>query len=183
MSFVRVSCKLQNESCAQSQHLTAKHVFISLVDKTGTLTTNEMTAVSLVMLESENNDDGTISIKEHPISGFSYSPEGQVDGIEQSTEVKNNPSGAVHDIAAVSALCNDATIVAGNDPKTESKRAYERIGEPTEAALCVLTEKLGGYFDVSSTSAPQILASANVNKWRESHPRQATLGECFHGPL
>ena len=130
------------------------------------------------MLESENTDDN-ISIKEHPISGFSYSPEGTVDGIEQSTEVNNNPSGAVYDIAAVSALCNDASIVAGNDPKTESKRVYERIGEPTEAALCVLTEKLGGYSDVGSTTEPQVLASANVNKWRESHPRQATLGECI----
>ena len=52
-----------------------------------------MTAVSLVMLESDNNDD--ISVKEHTISGVSYSPEGTVDGIEQSIEVKNNPSGAV----------------------------------------------------------------------------------------
>lgn len=134
-----------------------------------------MTAVSLVMLESENNGD--ISVKEHTISGVSYSPEGTVDGIEQSTEVKINPSGAVYDIAAVSALCNDAIVVAGNDPKTESKRAFERIGEPTEAALCVLTEKLGGFAETSSASTPQLLASANVNKWREFHTRQATLGK------
>lgn len=131
-----------------------------------------MTAVSLVLLESDNND---ISVKEHTISGVSYSPEGIVEGIEKSTEIKNNPSGAVFDIAAVSALCNDATVVAGND--SESKRAFERIGEPTEAALCVLTEKLGGYADDLAGFTPQALASANVNKWRDAHPRHATLGE------
>lgn len=142
------------------------------IDKTGTLTTNEMTAVSLLLLES-NHDDG-ICVKEHRISGVSYSPEGEVDGIEKTTEIINNPTGAVNDIAAVSALCNDASIVGGyNGP---SKRTFERIGEPTEAALCVLAEKLGGQCDESSSTTPQILASANVNKWRECHPRQATLG-------
>lgn len=132
-----------------------------------------MTAVSLVLLETDSNND--ISIQEHGISGFSYSPEGKVDGIEQSTEIKNNPSGAVFDVAAASALCNDAIVVAGSD--SESKRPFERIGEPTEAALCVLTEKLGGYSDATSPASPQVLASANVNEWRKSHPRHATLGE------
>lgn len=131
-----------------------------------------MTAVSLVMLESDN--DG-ISVKEHAISGVSYSPEGTVDGIKQTAEIINNPTGAVHDIAAVSALCNDATIVGYNDNK--AGRAFERIGEPTEAALCVLAEKLGGHYDGSVPTTPQIRASANVNKWREMYPRQATLGK------
>ena len=148
------------------------------IDKTGTLTTNEMTAVSLVMLESDDNQlNDQLSVQEHKIDGFSYSPEGTVHGIQQSIEIQNNPSGAVFDIAAVSALCNDATVVAGNDPKTDSKRAFERIGEPTEAALCVLTEKLGGYATNSLRSTPQLLGSANVNKWRESHARQASLGK------
>eukprot|EP00804_Cyclotella_cryptica_P006798 CCRYP_010940-RA/>CCRYP_010940-RA protein AED:0.06 eAED:0.06 QI:120/1/1/1/1/1/10/866/1228 len=139
-------------------------------DKTGTLTTNEMTAVSLLLLESDHADG--ICVKEHHISGVSYSPEGEVDGIKKTTEILNNPKGAVNDIAAVSALCNDASIVGYNGP---SKRAFERIGEPTEAALCVLAEKLGGHYDEAISAAPQILASANVNKWRECHPRQATL--------
>lgn len=130
-----------------------------------------MTAVSLVMLESDN--DG-ISVKEHAISGVSYSPEGTVDGIKQTAEIINNPTGAVHDIAAVSALCNDATIVGYNN---KAGRAFERIGEPTEAALCVLAEKLGGHYDGSVPTTPQIRASANVNKWREMYPRQATLGK------
>jgi len=141
-------------------------------DKTGTLTTNEMTAVSLVLLESV---DGNIVVEEHPISGFSYSPEGSISGVEHSREVKNNPKGAVADVAAVSALCNDANIVGNNSPEGSSK-IYERIGEPTEAALCVLTEKLGGKSpDIQFDLTPKSRASANVSAWRADHPRQATL--------
>jgi Ca2+-transporting ATPase len=137
-------------------------------DKTGTLTTNEMTAVSLVLLE-ENS-----LLEEYSISGVSYSPEGTVDGIEHSTEIQSNPHGAVADIAAVSALCNDATIVGHDAPKASGKK-YERLGEPTEAALCVLAEKLGGKFSESVSTTPSTLASANVNVWRIEHPSQATL--------
>ena len=136
-------------------------------DKTGTLTTNEMTAVSLVLLENS-------AVEEHEISGVSYSPIGAINGIEHSLEVQRNPNGAIADIAAVSALCNDANIVGYNEPKAASKE-FERIGEPTEAALCVLTEKLGGKYTESQSTKPQTIASANVNIWRVDHPRQATL--------
>jgi Ca2+-transporting ATPase len=136
-------------------------------DKTGTLTTNEMTAVSLVLLENTK-------IEEHKVSGVSYSPTGVIDGIEHSSEIHNNPNGAVADVAAVSALCNDANIVGYDEPKASSK-SYERLGEPTEAALCVLAEKLGGKSSDSEVATTQTLAAANVNSWRTDHPRQATL--------
>lgn len=162
-----------------------------------------MTVVSLVVLEK--TDKGISKIREHTVEGFSYSPLGSVAGIKCNEEVEGRPLGALADVAAVSALCNDARIV-GNDnivddstdetlsrtkKKTKDhgssdKKVYERVGEPTEAALCVLAEKIGGmssffeqghadrqglHFDV----APSLLASSNVNKWRELHPRAATL--------
>ena len=135
-------------------------------DKTGTLTTGEMTAVSLVLLENTG-------IIEHTISGVSYSPIGTVNGIDPS-ELTKHPNGSVADVAAVSALANDASIVGHNDPMASSK-TYERLGEPTEAALCVLAEKLGGKCDNLELSTPQTLAAANVNSWRAQNPRQATL--------
>jgi Ca2+-transporting ATPase len=193
-----------------------------------------MTAVSLVILE--HDDAGKPTIKEHEVEGFSYSPMGKVDGIPYNREVKEQPLGAVADVAAVSALCNDARILGYDDDNTftmhpdmnttvpleesaseadnatkttmsviatksstrkkkkpkkkmscSRERTYERIGEPTEAALCVLTEKLGGmshyleeggqldrsglHFNVP----PSVLASANVDSWRNTHPRLATL--------
>ena len=135
-------------------------------DKTGTLTTNEMTAVSLVMIEN-------YVVEEHSISGVSYSPVGTVDGVERELEVLRNPHGAVADIAAVSSLCNDARINGNNNPEGTLK-PYDRIGEPTEAALCVLAEKLGGKIK-ERASLNSDLASANVNSWRSAHPRSATL--------
>ncbi|EEC45427.1 probable serca-type calcium ATPase, partial [Phaeodactylum tricornutum CCAP 1055/1] len=148
-------------------------------DKTGTLTTNEMTVVSLVLLE--HDEVGEVSIRERIVEGFSYSPVGEVEGIQYNKEVKEDPLGSVADVAAVCALCNDAKILG-----IDSEKAFQRVGEPTEAALCILAEKLGGmshylekgrldkkglHFDVP----PSVLASANVESWREAHPRLATL--------
>jgi len=94
-------------------------------DKTGTLTTNEMTAVSLVVFEEDR------TVVEHNIIGSSYSPVGHIDGIMSGEEIKSFPYGSVTDIAAVSALCNDAKIV-GHDKHAEDEKDYERVGEPTE---------------------------------------------------
>lgn len=76
-----------------------------------------MTAVSLVVLE--HNPAGNPAIIEHSIEGFSYSPFGVIDGIVANEEVKQGPLGSVADVAAVSALCNDAYIV-GNDSKLQA---------------------------------------------------------------
>lgn len=213
-------------------------------DKTGTLTTNEMTVVSLILLEKKarskyetsgnNLPNRSPTVVEHAVEGYSYSPIGTVEGIIAHKEIHENPQGSVADVAAVSALCNDAKVV-GNDAalakgtmnedvvgksdqtKTENphssindksnnsdrnpknkiqeiaqEKAYVRVGEPTEAALCVLAEKLGGlfhYFDPEASLLehmdpstglhinipPSVLASANVNSWRSTHPRHATL--------
>jgi Ca2+-transporting ATPase len=200
-------------------------------DKTGTLTTNEMTAVSLVLLEKVQvgKKTKTTTIQEHAIDGISYSPIGQVNGVVPNEEVKSLPHGSVADVAAVAALCNDAKIIGVDvngdgdvdvdvsddedmvdqhgktvrkihhhgqanrnnkkkDP-VEKKKTYVRAGEPTEAALCVLAEKIGGmshYLDgppmahmgktgLHIYAPPSVLASANVNSWRDSHKRKATL--------
>lgn len=155
-------------------------------DKTGTLTTNEMTAVGLVLLEHEPGGEGIIS--EHSIEGYSYSPMGRIQEISPR-EVKDNPLGSAADVASVAALCNDAKIV-GRDidevvKANESEKAFERVGEPTEAALCILSEKLGGMSNFVKSDGhtdrsglhfpPSVMASANVDAWRSLHPRLATL--------
>lgn len=189
-------------------------VSVICTDKTGTLTTNEMTAVSLLLMESTGGKN--IGLIEHRVEGTSYSPVGAVDGIMSNQEVKDAPLGAVADVAAVCALCNDAKIVGHNPALTSEivvdehghtesyrgettppkkkkitdqvEKTFERVGEPTEAALCVLAEKLGGmslymdsiheYVDQSGLHiniSPSDLASANVKEWRNTHRRQATL--------
>eukprot|EP00547_Thalassionema_nitzschioides_P004173 CAMPEP_0194213662 /NCGR_PEP_ID=MMETSP0156-20130528/14402_1 /TAXON_ID=33649 /ORGANISM="Thalassionema nitzschioides, Strain L26-B" /LENGTH=1041 /DNA_ID=CAMNT_0038941743 /DNA_START=244 /DNA_END=3369 /DNA_ORIENTATION=- len=144
-------------------------------DKTGTLTTNEMTVVSLVLLEEQKSEP---SFQEHHVEGFSYAPIGIIDGIISGEEVKRFPRGAVAEVAAVSALCNDAKILGHDTEKIDEKR-FERVGEPTEAALCVLAEKVGGMTLQSESDGldvpPSVLANANVNAWRSTYSRIATL--------
>ena len=105
-----------------------------------------MTAVSLVLFEKKK-DRWISPVVEHPIQGSSYSPVGSVKDIVSNEEVRHCPYGSVADIAAISALCNDAKIV-GNDAafkqkqgsktkrkkkgSSEADKIYERVGEPTE---------------------------------------------------
>jgi hypothetical protein len=91
-----------------------------------------MTAVSLVLFEDDH------SVMEHNIIGSSYSPTGYVEGIEPGEEIRSKPRGSVADIAAVSALCNDAKIL-GHDEHSEDEKDFERVGEPTEGRYSILS--------------------------------------------
>ncbi|KAG0147312.1 hypothetical protein CROQUDRAFT_656235 [Cronartium quercuum f. sp. fusiforme G11] len=100
-------------------------------DKTGTLTTNQM-SVSKFLVASGSNLD------EYSVEGATYAPEGHV--IDASGKRLIQPSAEVpmiENLARVCALCNESKVVMN-----EATRTYINIGEPTEAALKVLVEKL-----------------------------------------
>lgn len=96
-------------------------------DKTGTLTMNEMTAVSFVHIGKTAAD-----IREFEVSGTSYDPKGKIEGLGH---ISKSDKG-LQDIANVCAICNESQILYKDDK-------FVRVGEPTEAALRVLVEKLG----------------------------------------
>jgi Ca2+-transporting ATPase len=128
-------------------------------DKTGTLTTNQMTAVALVHPSAE---DGT---REYAVEGISYRPQGTVVGMER---LSSTSRGALA-LSKVCSLCNEAQIVY-NAPSDK----YERIGEPTEAALKVLVEKMG----LPTVEPPSSAADAAVvcnNAWMRAFKQQALL--------
>ncbi|CAO3656056.1 unnamed protein product [Mucor fragilis] len=102
-------------------------------DKTGTLTTNQM-SVSRVALVS----NGSGAIQELAIDGTSYEPTGLVKSVSNNQAVTPTSDSVMHDVALVCSLCNDARIVYDASADT-----YTAIGEPTEAALQVLVEKMG----------------------------------------
>ncbi|KAI7876784.1 SERCA-type calcium-translocating P-type ATPase [Mucor mucedo] len=101
-------------------------------DKTGTLTTNQMSVSRVAMVANASGD-----LTELFIEGTSYEPTGDVKAGNGQIVTPVSDS-ALHDIAKVCSLCNDARIVY--DETTDS---YASIGEPTEAALQVLVEKFG----------------------------------------
>ena len=97
-------------------------------DKTGTLTTNEMTVVNITIFDRYGHADA------HEVTGLSYSPLGEV----QNLEYLQSSQKALCKIEEVCALCNESSIHFN-----ESTQKYQAVGEPTEAALHVLVEKLG----------------------------------------
>jgi len=80
------------------------------------------------------------------------------------------PEGAVSDLCQTMALCNDARLIGYLDGN-EAKFRYE--GEPTEAALLVLVEKLGNPMD--GETSPNILVEYNRKVWSSLWTRYKTL--------
>ncbi|KAF4317053.1 hypothetical protein BBO99_00006355 [Phytophthora kernoviae] len=116
-------------------------------DKTGTLTTNEMSCVTFSHFGKLDSELVT-----YDVEGHTYAPIGKIEGA---------PLGqfkAVSSLATVCALCNESAI-----EYLEGK--YVRVGEPTEAALKVLVEKIG--FPQDSTK------QAELDSLRQSDPAKA----------
>ncbi|XP_072351198.1 sarcoplasmic/endoplasmic reticulum calcium ATPase 2 [Scyliorhinus torazame] len=102
-------------------------------DKTGTLTTNQMSVCRMFIVDKVEGEQ--CSLKEFSISGSTYSPEGQVE--LDSKIVKCSDYDGLVELATICALCNDSSL-----DYNETKGVYEKVGEATETALCCLAEKM-----------------------------------------
>lgn len=131
-------------------------------DKTGTLTTNQMSVSRLFCLEkSEGND---ISFLEFEITGSTYEPIGDVSLNGQ--RVRAHDYDVLHEVGTISIMCNDSAI-----DFNEFKQVFEKVGEATETALIVLAEKLNP-FNVPKTGLDRRGAAIAVrqdleSKWRK----------------
>ncbi|KCV68436.1 Ca2+ transporting ATPase, sarcoplasmic/endoplasmic reticulum [Fonticula alba] len=103
-------------------------------DKTGTLTTNKMSVIKMCIF------DDTATPVEYDIEDSLYRPTSRIlsNGKEQIDLALN--SAAIAELSRICSLCNDSDIQF--NPETG---AYQALGEPTEAALKVLAEKVGSY--------------------------------------
>jgi len=106
-------------------------------DKTGTLTTNQM-SVSRMFVVDKVDDDGAPFFHEFEITGSTYEPIGEVslDG----RKVKCGDYDSLHELATICMMCNDSSI-----DFNEFKQAFEKVGEATETALITLGEKMNPY--------------------------------------
>ena len=57
---------------------------------------------------------GIVAVKEHPVTGTSYDPAGEVMGVRRD-ETMEVPEGSAADACAIMTLCNDARIVGVDD--------------------------------------------------------------------
>lgn len=103
-------------------------------DKTGTLTKNQMCATQIVFLGGSVSDPKTCKVEEK-----SYSTQGWVQGIDENVYKANR---ALRDIAVVCTLNNKSSIVY-------NENEFQRMGEPTEAALKVVAEKIAQFDPLS----------------------------------
>ncbi|KAF1815990.1 calcium ATPase [Eremomyces bilateralis CBS 781.70] len=101
-------------------------------DKTGTLTTNQMSVNKVVYVSANGR-----SLDEIDVEGTSFAPEGALRrGGKQITHPA--ASSTLAQLAEAIALCNDAMVSYESRSGT-----YGIVGEPTEGALRVLAEKIG----------------------------------------
>ncbi|KXZ46192.1 hypothetical protein GPECTOR_46g261 [Gonium pectorale] len=124
-------------------------------DKTGTLTTNQMSVVALAALAGP---DGT-TVRRFTVAGHTYNPdEGEVEGLAPGAGLDR----ALQTVAEVCAACNEASLEFKGS-------AFRAVGAPTEAALLVLAEKLG-MADPLETAAARKKRTATP----EEHPQPVT---------
>lgn len=131
-------------------------------DKTGTLTTNQMSVNKIVHL----NEDGS-DLTELEVEGTTFAPRG---AIKSNGEVVQNLCGSsatIRQMAEVAALCNDAQLAY--DSRTAT---FSSVGEPTEGALRVLVEKLGPC--APADTRPEDCVHFASTRYEHNLPRLAT---------
>uniref|UniRef100_A0A663ET98 Calcium-transporting ATPase n=1 Tax=Aquila chrysaetos chrysaetos TaxID=223781 RepID=A0A663ET98_AQUCH len=102
-------------------------------DKTGTLTTNQMSVCRMFIMEKV--EGAQCSLHEFSITGSTYAPEGQI--LKDEQPVWCGQYDGLVELATICALCNDSSL-----DYNESKKVYEKVGEATETALTCLVEKM-----------------------------------------
>ncbi|KAA8594412.1 hypothetical protein FQN60_011547 [Etheostoma spectabile] len=102
-------------------------------DKTGTLTTNQMSVCRMFVADSVSGE--SCSLSDFTVTGSTYAPEGEV--YKNGLVVKSSQYEGLVEMASICALCNDSSL-----DYNEAKGVYEKVGEATETALCCLVEKM-----------------------------------------
>ncbi len=115
------------------------------VDKTGTLTRNEM-VVHQVYLPSVQAEDGGLFFD---ITGSGYEPKGEIRLNGNLIDSVNHPE--LSFVGKVGSFCANARVLF-----SEEEKMWRVAGDPTEAALLVLSQKLGFHKEDLERESPLI---------------------------
>lgn len=120
-------------------------------DKTGTLTTNQMSVSRFFIVEKADDP----KFFEFEATGSTYEPIGDV--FINGAKAKTSDYEALYELATICSMCNDSSI-----DFNEYKQCFEKVGEATETALTVLAEKLNPWnFDKSGKSRRDAALTVN----------------------
>lgn len=137
-------------------------------DKTGTLTTNQMSVNKIVYINEAGND-----LEELDVEGTTFAPQGSIKSKGSVVTDVAKSSETVFQMAEVAALCNEAQLAF--DSKSGH---YSNVGEPTEGALRVLVEKIGTKDSAQNQRRASVTAQDTLHlasSWYEERsPRLAT---------
>ncbi|WWC87715.1 potassium/sodium efflux P-type ATPase, fungal-type [Kwoniella dendrophila CBS 6074] len=138
-------------------------------DKTGTLTTNQMSVSRFLTCDGNG-------FAEYQVGGTTFAPTGSITTLDgQHAEKSAVRTAPVNKLVEISAICNDAKIAYNAETDT-----YTNVGEPTEAALKVLVEKLASDSDSFNSGlanlGPQARATA-VNEHYETRVKRVLTFE------
>eukprot|EP00964_Phaeocystis_antarctica_P147634 scaffold114275_cov63-Phaeocystis_antarctica.AAC.4 len=135
-------------------------------DKTGTLTTGKMAAVRVLHMGA----DGAPRLLRTEATDYDPAAAPLLDG-EAELSQEARLAEPLHSLGAVCALCNAAHL-AWSAEAADGRGAFEPTGEPTEAALRSLAEKIGAPgVPASDREAPERASEW----WAARFPRLATL--------
>ena len=134
-------------------------------DKTGTLTTNQM-SVNKISYISEDKK----GMEEIDVEGTSFAPEGALWSKGKRVESPAASSSIIDQMLEVAALCNEARLAY--DVKTAT---YNNIGEPTEGALRVLVEKCGSSDESHNHSRTNVSKEERVDYVSKFYENSAQL--------
>ncbi|KAI3328866.1 putative calcium P-type ATPase [Xylariaceae sp. AK1471] len=132
-------------------------------DKTGTLTTNQMSVNKIVYIREDGDD-----LEEIDVEGTTFSPKGDIKRNGKVVQNLYQTSSTVAQMNEVAALCNDAQLMYDARSAT-----FSNVGEPTEAALRVLAEKIGPC--APATTNPEDCVHHASAWYEQKFPRLATF--------
>ncbi|ESK93023.1 calcium-transporting atpase [Moniliophthora roreri MCA 2997] len=133
-------------------------------DKTGTLTTNQMSVSKFAIIDSPSG-----APREFTVEGTTFAPHGSILSANSKPCHDELRGDTIQRLAEISSICNDSKVVYNSD-----KDSYSNVGEPTEAALKVLVEKIGCRDLELSKSLPSLSPAVRASAVNEYFERTIT---------
>ncbi|KAI2668303.1 Sarcoplasmic/endoplasmic reticulum calcium ATPase 2 [Labeo rohita] len=135
-------------------------------DKTGTLTTNQMSVCRMFIVDGVAGE--RCLLNEFTVTGSTYAPEGEV--YKDGVQVRCSQYEGLVEMASICALCNDSSL-----DYNESKGVFEKVGEATETALCCLVEKMNVFDTDLAGLSPAERATACCSVIKQLMRKELTL--------